>query len=129
MSFRVPFWAVLEPSWALWRASWGHVGPSWGDPGGLWGSLGRCEPPNVVYARNARFPKEMKRCLLVGTLLEGLLRLSWSFSAASRAVWGPAWASWSNLSATRGRLDGRILGARWAILGRSWGTLGQSWTL
>eukprot|EP00959_Pyramimonas_sp_CCMP1952_P003386 70658-Pyramimonas_sp.AAC.1 len=37
---------------------------SWSALGGLEDSLvglGRCEPPSVVYARNAHGPKEMRR--------------------------------------------------------------------
>eukprot|EP00959_Pyramimonas_sp_CCMP1952_P041440 866698-Pyramimonas_sp.AAC.1 len=64
----------------------------------------------------------MGRFLLVGALLEGLLRLSWRFSAASRAVWRPAWASWSSHSATRGPSDrlGGVSESSWRVFGALW---------
>eukprot|EP00959_Pyramimonas_sp_CCMP1952_P371640 7782359-Pyramimonas_sp.AAC.1 len=93
----------MGPRSALLRPFLGPVGPSGGVLGGLSGSFAGCEPPSVAYANNVRFSKGTGRFLLVGALLEGLLRLFWwGFSVAYRAIWRPSWASWNDPSATRG---------------------------
>ena len=77
-------WAVLEPSRAVTGRSWGPLGPFWGDLGGLLGNLERCDGPESEYCKNMRFPQGIWRFRPLGTVLRGLLGLSWAF-------WGPFW--------------------------------------
>eukprot|EP00959_Pyramimonas_sp_CCMP1952_P107215 2241706-Pyramimonas_sp.AAC.1 len=64
----------------------------------------------------------MERFLVVETLLDGLLRLSWGFLAAAWAVWRPSWASWNDLAATQSLSDGfgRVSGLSWGVPGALW---------
>ena len=54
---------------------------------------------------------------------------SWSVLEAPLAVWRPSWASWNDLSATRGFLDrlGGLLGPSWLVVGLSWLAVRDMW--
>ena len=120
-----PSWAPLGPSWMPLGQSWSPLGPSWGPLGSLlgplgaileasWAVLGRREAEKVETPKSAQNLRKNNECCLLGVLLEA----SWS-------VWGPSWASWSVLVASRITLEpswgalGGLLAASWPLLGLS----------